>query len=90
MWSIVRPDAVSVVNDKQLRRSLARYFDVMENKKLAKFVIAKRLSASYDRKDSTEKLWQLHENLAREYLILERKIDTKLTYPKIWKRIDLF
>ncbi|HML03556.1 MAG TPA: radical SAM protein [Candidatus Bathyarchaeia archaeon] len=80
MWRVVRPDAVSVVNDKQVRRSLARYFDVMENKKLAKFVIAKRLSASYDRKDSTEKLWQLHENLTREYLILERKIDSKLTY----------
>jgi putative pyruvate formate lyase activating enzyme len=80
MWSIVRPDAISVVNDKQVRRSLARYFDVMENKKPAKFLIAKRLSASYDREDSTEKLWQLHGNLAREYFVLERKIDTELTY----------
>jgi putative pyruvate formate lyase activating enzyme len=52
----------------------------MENKKPAKFVISKKLSASYDREDSTEKLWRLHENLTREYLVLERKIDTKLKY----------
>jgi len=79
MWAAVwRPDAVSVVNDKQARESLARYFDAMENKKPSKFVIAKKLSASYDINDPTEKLWQSHENLTRKYFILERKIDTKL------------
>jgi len=78
MWTVWRPDAVSVVNDRRARENLARYFDVMDNKKPAKFVIAKKLSASHKGEDSTEKLWQLHENLTREYLILERKIDAKL------------
>jgi putative pyruvate formate lyase activating enzyme len=52
----------------------------MEDKKPAKFVIAKRLSASYDREDSTERLWQLHEDLMREYFLFEKKIDTEWKY----------
>lgn len=78
MWTVWRPDAVSVVKDKQAHESLARYFDVMENKKSAKFVIAKKLPANYNKEDSTEKLWQLHETLTQEYLGLEKEIDNRL------------
>jgi putative pyruvate formate lyase activating enzyme len=77
MWSVWRPDAAAVVTDKHARESLARYFDVMEDKKPAKFVIAKKLPANFKKDDSTDKLWQLHEKLTQEYQRLEKEIDSQ-------------
>jgi putative pyruvate formate lyase activating enzyme len=77
MWTVWRPDAVSVLNDKQVHESLARYFAVMADKRLAKFMIAKKLPARYDKDESVEKLWQLHETLLEEYRRLESKVDSK-------------
>ena len=45
MWASWRPDAKAVLRDKKARTSLARYFDVMEDDKPAKFLIAKKLPA---------------------------------------------
>jgi len=78
MWTVWRPDSVSVLKDKQARESLARYLDIMENKKPAKFMIAKKLPAHYNKGDSTEKLWQLHGKLTEAYLRLEKEIDSGL------------
>jgi len=50
----------------------------MENKKPAKFMIAKKLPAHYNKGDSTEKLWQLHGKLTEAYLRLEKEIDSGL------------
>ena len=77
MWPVWRPDARTVLKDKKARQSLARYFDVMHDDKPAKFMIAKRLPANFNREDSVEKLWALHERLTAEYYDLEKKIDTR-------------
>jgi putative pyruvate formate lyase activating enzyme len=77
MWNIWRPDAVSVLSDKQAQESLARYFATMQDKTPAKFMIAKKLRVHFDKDESTEKLWQLHETLPEEYLRLEKEIDAK-------------
>jgi putative pyruvate formate lyase activating enzyme len=76
MWPVWRPDASAVLQDEKARRSLARYFDVMQDQKLAKFVIAKKLSANFGREDSLEQLWTLHDRLTDEYYRLEKQIDT--------------
>lgn len=77
MWTVWRPDALTVLKDKRARQSLQRYFGVMENNKPAKFVIAKKLPAAFSQEDSTETLWALHDKLTEEYYRLEKKIDTK-------------
>ncbi len=88
MWTRLRPDAKAVLTDKKARTSLSRYFDVMNNNKPAKFLIAKMLHAEFDRNDSLDKLWTLHKNLARDFFALERELDTnqkrlqKLSIPK--------
>ena len=41
MWTFLRPDATMVLRDKKARESLARYFDVMQDDKPAKFTIKK-------------------------------------------------
>ena len=77
MWAIWRPDAVAVLKDKGARRSLARYFDVMQNDKPAKFLIAKKLPANFRKEDSLEKLWKEHDRLIKEFHRLEKEIDSR-------------
>lgn len=76
MWAIWRPDARAVLRDKKARASLARYFDVMENDKPAKFMIAKKLAASFNKNDSLTKLWNIHDQLTEEFCRLEKEIDS--------------
>lgn len=71
-----RPEK-ALIGDKKTRNSLARYFDVMENHKLAKFLIAKNLPAVFNKTDSITKLWKIHEKLTKEFYRLEKEIDTR-------------
>ena len=77
MWTVWRPDAISVLNDIQAQKSLARYFAAMQDKTSAKFMIAKKLPTQYGKDESTEKLWQLHETLLKNFTHLEKEIDSK-------------
>lgn len=77
MWTVWRPDAISVLNDKQAQESLARYFATMQDKAPSKFTIAKKLSAQYGKDESTEKLWQLHAVLLENHTRLEKETDAK-------------
>jgi putative pyruvate formate lyase activating enzyme len=77
MWRILRPDAMAVLNDEKARKSLARYFAVMQNEKPAKFLIAKKLSADFSESAPLEELWQIHARLTRQFRELEREIDAK-------------
>lgn len=78
MWTFLRPDATAVLKDKNARVSLARYFDVMQNDKVAKFMIARKL-ATHFKDDSTTKLWKIHNKLLKEFCQLEKKLDNRLT-----------
>jgi putative pyruvate formate lyase activating enzyme len=75
MWKLVRPDAMAVLDDELARKSLRRYFDVMQNEKPAKFMLAKKLAAPFSENDSVEKLWQLHAVITEEFCKVEREID---------------
>jgi len=77
MWAILRPDARAVLRDKKARASLARYFDVMEDDKPAKFLIAKKLPANFDERDPLSRLWEIHGQLTEEFFCLEKEIDSR-------------
>jgi putative pyruvate formate lyase activating enzyme len=77
MWRLLRPDSVAVINDKMTRKSLGRYFAVMQDEKPAKFMIAKKLPAQFSENDSLEELWQKHACLTQEFCNIEREMDTK-------------
>jgi putative pyruvate formate lyase activating enzyme len=77
MWRLLRPDAMAVLNDKMARKSLSRYFAVVEDEKPAKFLIAKKLGADFGKNDSLEELWQKHAKLTEEFYKLQGKIDAK-------------
>jgi putative pyruvate formate lyase activating enzyme len=76
MWKNLRPDAVTVLTDKMVNKSLLRYFAVMHDKKSAKFMVSKRLPAEFNENDSTEALWQKHADLTTEYYLIEKEIDS--------------
>jgi putative pyruvate formate lyase activating enzyme len=75
MWRLLRPDAVAVLRDESTKKSLARYFAVMQDEKPAKFRIAKKLPAEYSENDSAEMLWQEHVSLTQKFCEIEREID---------------
>lgn len=76
MWRIIRPDAVAVLSDHMARKSLARYFSVVENEKPAKFMIAKKLEATFPPEASLKELWRLHKKLTQAFQGLEKEIDS--------------
>jgi putative pyruvate formate lyase activating enzyme len=68
---------VTVLNDKLARKSLARYFAVMQNEKLARFQIAKKLPADFGENESLEELWQKHAVFTQSFRELEKRVDAK-------------
>jgi len=76
MWVHLRPDAVEVLKDKKAQVALARYFAVLQDKKPAKFMIAKRLAVEFSGNNSVEELWQKHASATNEFFELERQIDS--------------
>jgi len=63
-WVLLRPDAVYVWNDREVVKRLKWYYEVMTNKKPAKFLITKYIDAGVDPKElSTKELWKLHNEL---------------------------
>ncbi len=77
MWTTWKPDARVFPKKKGVRRSLARYFDVQADDKPAKFLIAKKLPAVFNKNDSLTKLWEIHDKLVDEFFRLEKKIDSR-------------
>ncbi len=75
MWRLLRPDAQAVLNDKMVAKSLSRYFSVVENERPAKFLIANKIQADFDKTDSTEQLWLKHDRLTEEFCSTEKDID---------------
>lgn len=75
MWKLLRTDAQAVLHDEMAKRSLNRYFSVMQDEKPAKFLIAKRVPAEFSETDSTQKLWQKHAELTKEFCKIERQAD---------------
>jgi len=77
MWRILRSDATSVLKDENARASLSRYFDVMQGKKPAKFLIAKKLPVDFSQEDSLSELWRIHEESTAHFLHLQQELDSE-------------
>ncbi len=83
MWKISRPDALAVLEDKLAKKSLRRYFSVMQNEKAAKFMIAKKIPAEFNNFDSLEKLWTEHAKRADAFRDFEREVDEGKNFNEI-------
>lgn len=68
MWRLlnVRPDAIAVWENEEVRRRLAHYYSVMTNEKPAKYRVAKRVPVELDEGVELEEMWKMHEEKVRE------------------------
>ncbi|MHA1595119.1 MAG: radical SAM protein [Candidatus Baldrarchaeia archaeon] len=75
MWRIYRPDAILVWRDEEVKRRLRRYYGILNNKYIAKFLIAKKIPVKIDDNDSLEKLWREHDRASKVFRETMKKID---------------
>ncbi|MEB3764785.1 MAG: radical SAM protein [Desulfurococcales archaeon] len=79
-WEIIRPDAVIVWKDEEVRRRLSWYYSVMKGWKPAKFIIARSLqldnySSREELSEAEEQdLWKHHEKTQEEFNKIWREI----------------
>jgi putative pyruvate formate lyase activating enzyme len=89
MWRILRPDAVTVLYDDRARKSLPRYFQVMEDRLPARFHVCKRVEVKVDLSASDEVLWNAHDRGLKEFRSLLAKIDEKKVKLRDLKRPEV-
>jgi len=77
MWRVLRADAEAVLSDKTARASLSRYFAVMQDERAAKFLIARKLPAEFNKEDPLPDLWQIHEKLTGDFYRFQQEIDRR-------------
>lgn len=76
MWFFYRPDAASALEDPKVLEALPRYVDIVKNKKLAKFKIARMIAVEeITSEEELKELWKLHEKAIIEYNKLEKLLD---------------
>ncbi len=88
MWRVFRPDAVAVLRDRKARKSLSRYFAVMEGKLPARFLVCKRVPAKVGLSVSDGELWRAHERGLKEFRKLLTDIDKGKTKLENLKQPD--
>ena len=83
MWKTARPDALAVLDDALAKKSLLRYFAVLQDARPAKFILSKKLSAEFDLSDSLEELWAEHARCTEAFFDFERKLGTVQNIEKV-------
>jgi putative pyruvate formate lyase activating enzyme len=71
---LLRPDAVSVWRNPEVRKRLSWYYEVMTDAKPAKYRICKKVEVDVDLSASDEELWSAHREVARRFEGLWRKV----------------
>ena len=68
MWRVLRPDAITVWHNPEVRKRLSWYYEVMSDRKPAKFLICKRMPCEISLNDSDlDELWDEHRRLSEEF-----------------------
>ncbi|MFH0849190.1 MAG: radical SAM protein [archaeon] len=75
MWAVARPDALRVLSDEKCKRSLRRYFSILNEGRLAKFKIARTVGAEFSTDASLQELWSAHSDAIRNYWKAEEALD---------------
>jgi len=76
MWRLVRPDAVEVLKDEKARKSLKRYFAVLEERLPARFLVCRRIGVNLRLSAPTKELWRAHGKGMKRFRITLKRIDS--------------
>ncbi|MEM1696216.1 MAG: radical SAM protein, partial [Desulfurococcaceae archaeon] len=73
----VRPDAITVWNDPEVRQRLSHYYRVMKNEIPAKFLVVKKVGVDvnpYSQDLTLEELWGIHDKASTEFRRLYKDV----------------
>ena len=72
---ILRLNSLDVLGDEKCRRSLGRYFGILEERRRSQFSVSKMFEANYSADSSDQTLWQLHKVLTDQYVKFLTEVD---------------
>ena len=67
VFRILRPDSALIWNNEELRRRFSRYRSIIDDKEVARYIVAKSLSCDFDSNDGIEDLEKLLEEKSLEF-----------------------
>ncbi|MEM4541634.1 MAG: radical SAM protein [Desulfurococcaceae archaeon] len=73
----VRPDAITVWNDPEVKQRLSHYYRVMKNEIPAKFLVVKKVGVDvnpYSQDLTLEELWNIHNKASTEFRSLYKDV----------------
>ncbi len=85
VFRILRPDATNVWKNEEILKRFSRYRGIIDNQKIARYLIAKSIECTFDQKDSKENLEKLLNEKSKEFNNLLDKDTTELKSRSIFK-----
>jgi len=67
VFRILRPDSALVWNNEELRRRFSRYRGIIDNKEVARYIVAKSLNCDFNSNDTIEDLEKMLEKKSLEF-----------------------
>ncbi|MHA1969037.1 MAG: radical SAM protein [Candidatus Hodarchaeales archaeon] len=79
MFRLVRMPSESIWKDPILTERLARYKSIFKGEKIARYLIAKKISIEglTDEENKIDKMWELHKKARMEFNLLLKEVDEK-------------
>lgn len=75
VWRLLRPDAKKVWDDSVVKTLLKRYWDIINEETIAKYLIAQRIDAKIELNEDLPKLWNTHERIRESFKNIIQRID---------------
>jgi len=72
---LIRPDSFTVLREERCRKSLARYFSILQDEKYAQFQVARKVAVDFSEKSSLEELWDTHRRTLPLFRELRESVD---------------
>ena len=70
-----RPDSVAILNDKEFKLRMPRYYKLLKRETVAKFILTKFIDAEFDRDAGLDELWKVHDKGVSELRNLLHEFD---------------
>ncbi|MFQ6124187.1 MAG: radical SAM protein [Candidatus Heimdallarchaeota archaeon] len=77
MWRLLRPNSTQVWQDTVVRERFARYYNIIVNKRIARYLIAKQVDIGVKSLTNQEisALWKIHDKKSKDFKQLLQTID---------------
>jgi putative pyruvate formate lyase activating enzyme len=81
MWRLVRPDAARVWKDPETVRRLSRYRKIIDQERMAKYLLAKTAQIDVPLDSPAEDLWKVHDEFSEGFADFVSAVDSGKTHP---------